>query len=101
MVAAKTWCGLVPMPTGAPDMTARQIFAFLQIFQALTVDNTMLVGFMSSRSSSCSSSFTFQSSEFSSSSISNRLASWCEMISQLEEMKLPVDCPIALLWVAL
>ena len=52
---------------------------------------------MSSSSSLCSSSFTFQSSEFSSSSISNRLDSWCdmitelvyEMISQLEEMKRP------------
>ena len=37
-----------------------------------------LIGFM------CSSSFTFQSSEFSSSSISNRLARWCEIINELE-----------------
>ena len=39
---------------------------------------------MSSSSSSCSSSFRFQSSEFISSSISNRLARWCEMITELE-----------------
>ena len=44
----------------------------------------VLVGFISSSSSLFSSSFTFESSEFSSSSISNRLASWCEMITELE-----------------
>jgi hypothetical protein len=38
---------------------------------------------MSSSSGSCSSSFRFQSSEFSSSSILNRLARWCEMIADL------------------
>ena len=39
---------------------------------------------MSSSSSLCSSSFTFQSCEFSSSSISNRLARWCEIFTELE-----------------
>ena len=65
-----------------------------------------MVGFMSSSSSLCSSSFPFQSNEFSSSTISNRLAQavwnddWTrticldlelvdEMISKLEDMKQP------------
>ena len=39
---------------------------------------------MSSSSSSCSSLFTFQSSEFSTTFISNRLARWCEMVTELE-----------------
>ena len=47
-----------------------------------------LVSFMSSSSISCSSSFTFQSSEFSSSSVSNRLARWCEMITTELELSL-------------
>ena len=67
------------------------IFFFLEvgsnyIFSSMlyTYMNVWMVGFMSSSSSSCSSSLTFQSSEFSSSSISNRLARWCEMITELE-----------------
>ena len=44
---------------------------------------SLLLGFISS--SSCSSLlFTFESSEFSSSSISNRLANWCKMITELD-----------------